>query len=131
MSKHNNKALLDYARSVPEWQTALINEQLAVLNRSAATLEKTNAQIMQGFVDSKLRPDKYFSTDQLSRKDWLTGSLLQCSTALGEALAALELITALSDAHPQDFRHMAEYSCNLRYEHLYKLCIRHGYKEES
>ena len=131
MNADTRKALLTYIQSVPEWQTALINEQLAVLNRSAATLEKTNAQIIQGFVDSKLHPDKYFSIDRLSRRDWLTGNLMQCSTALGEAMAALELITALSDAHPQDFQHMAEYSCNLRYERLYELCVRHGYKEKT
>lgn len=128
MNEPECKALLDFVRNKPEWHSALIYQQLAILNKTAATLSKTSAYLEQGFALSKLRPDRYFQLDPMTRREALTGALLESATALGEALSALEVITALSDAHPQDFRHMAEYSCNLRYEHLYELCVRHGYK---
>ena len=131
MNEPERKALLDFVRNKPEWHSALIYQQLGTLNKTAATLSKMSAYLEQGFAESKLRPDRYFQLDRMTRKDALTGALLETATALGEALAALELITVLSDAHPQDFRYMAEYSCDLKYKHLGELCTRHKYKEES
>ena len=37
MLTETQKSLLGYVRSVPEWQSAMIYEQLAVLNTSASS----------------------------------------------------------------------------------------------
>lgn len=131
MAAFDYKSLLEYIRGVPEWQAALLHEQRAVLNRTAAVLNSTNANMEQGFADSKLRPDRYFRPDSITRRDWLTDDLSKAAAALGEALAALEMTSALSDVLPQDLSHMARYSRDLRYTQLYELCLRHGYKEEK
>lgn len=123
------KEVLHYAANIPEWQTALIYEQLAVLNRSASALSQAVAQLEQGFADSVLRPDRYYVADRDFRKDCNTGLFQDTASSLSRALAALELLAALSDSHQQDLRHSVSASCDFYYNDLKKLCLRHGYTE--
>ena len=69
MLTETQKSLLGYVRSVPEWQSAMIYEQLAVLNTSASRLAAATAYLEQGFADGKLRPDRYYVQDRIYRKD--------------------------------------------------------------
>jgi len=131
MFTENQKALLEYVKNVPEWQSALIYEQLASLNRAASALTNTSSYLEHGFANSKLRPDQYYRWDAATRRDWRTGPISSAASALGSALAALELLAALADAYQQDFQHAAEYAHNMHYNELEKLCIRHGYTKED
>ena len=69
MTPEDRKSLLAYIKDVPEWQTALIHEQLAALVKSAAALSDTAGKLEQGFADGVLRPDRYYVSDRSFRKD--------------------------------------------------------------
>jgi len=114
---------------VPEWQRALIYEQLAVQNRTSATLGTVSARVEQGFADSKLRPDRYLLTDRLTRREGMSNAISQAASALGGALAALDRLAVLCDSLPQDLQHDAEFAYEISYARLKELCVRHGYKE--
>ena len=131
MLTENQKSLLAYIKNVPEWQSALIYEQLAVLNKAAADISTGTSTLEQGFADSKLRPNRYYCTDRLFRRDCNTGILDDIASALGRALAALEILSALSDAFQREYLHNVEFSRGIYYDELEKLCIKHGYKKED
>ena len=131
MLTEKQKSLLEYVKDVPEWQAGLIYEQLAFVNKAVAFLANTAARLEQGFADSSLRPDKYHWTDRATRKDWNTGTISNAASAMGSALAALEVLAVLADAYRQDFQHDVEFAHDLRYKELEKLCIKHGYIEEE
>ena len=109
------KALLAYIKDVPEWQRALIYEQLAVQNRTSATLGTVSA--------------RYLLTDRLTRREGMSNMISHAASALGDALAALDRLTVLCDSLPQDLRHDAEFAYEISYARLKELCVRHGYKE--
>lgn len=131
MLTEKQKSLLAYIKNVPEWQSALIYEQLASLNRAASALTNASSYLEHGFANSKLRPDQYYRWDAATRRDWRTGPISNAASAMGDALAALELLAALADAYQQDFQHSVEYSHGMHYDELEKLCIKHGYQEEA
>ena len=103
MNTENQKALLEYIRNIPEWQSALIYEQLASLNKAAADICTGTSTLEQGFADGKLRPDRYYCSDRLFRQDCNTGILESIASALGKALAALEILSTLSDAFQREY----------------------------
>lgn len=115
---------------MPEWQSALIYEQLASLNKAASALTNASSYLEHGFANSKLRPDQYYRWDAATRRDWRTGPISNAASAMGDALAALELLAALADAYQQDFQHAVEYTHGMHYDELEKLCIKHGYQED-
>lgn len=131
MLTEKQKSLLAYIKNVPEWQSALIYEQLASLNRAASALTNASSYLEHGFANSKLRPDQYYRWDAATRRDWRTGPISNAASAMGDALAALELLAALANAYQQDFQHSVEYSHGMHYDELEKLCIKHGYQEEA
>lgn len=131
MLTEKQKSLLAYIKNVPEWQSALIYDQLASLNRAASALADASSCLEHGFANSKLRPDQYYRWDAATRRDWRTGPISNAASAMGDALAALELLAALADAYQQDFQHAVEYTHDMRYNELEKLCIKHGYQEEA
>ncbi len=131
MLTEKQKSLLTYIKNVPEWQSALIYEQLASLNRAASALTNASSYLEHGFANSKLRPDQYYRWDAATRRDWRTGPISNAASAMGDALAALELLAALANAYQQDFQHSVEYSHGMHYDELEKLCIKHGYQEEA
>lgn len=131
MNTDDRKELLEYIKNVPEWQSALIYEQLATLNKTAATLDKTAARVAQGFADSKLRPNKYSLTNKITRRDWYVSAFSQAASSLGTALAAIDMLSVLSDTFHQDFQHNAEYAYHRSYDFLEELCSRHGYQKED
>ena len=98
MNAKNRNALLEHIKNAPEWQSALIYEQLAALNKAAADISTGTSTLEQGFADGKLRPDRYYCSDRVFRRDCNTGVLDSIASALGRALAALEVLSALSDA---------------------------------
>lgn len=98
MNAENKNALLEHIKNVPEWQSALIYEQLAAMNKAAADISTGTSTLEQGFADGKLRPDRYYCSDRVFRRDCNTGVLDSIASALGRALAALEVLSALSDA---------------------------------
>lgn len=130
MLTEKQKSLLAYIKNVPEWQSALIYEQLASLNKAASALTNASSYLEHGFANSKLRPDQYYRWDAATRRDWRTGPISNAASAMGDALAALELLAALADAYQQDFQHSVEYSHGMHYDELEKLCIKHGYQED-
>ena len=131
MNAENQKALLEYVKNVPEWQSALIYEQLASLNRAASALADASSYLEHGFANSKLRPDQYYRWDAATRRDWRTRPISNAASAIGDALAALELLAALADAYQQDFQHATEYAHSMHYNELEKLCVKHGYRKED
>ena len=131
MLTEKQKSLLAYIKNVPEWQSALIYEQLASLNRAASALTNASSYLEHGFANSKLRPDQYYRWDAATRRDWRTGPISNAASAMGDALAALELLAALANAYQQDFQHSVEYSHGMHYNELENLCIKHGYQEEA
>ena len=96
MNAENKNALLEHIKNAPEWQSALIYEQLAALNKAAADISTGTSTLEQGFADGKLRPDRYYCSDRVFRRDCNTGVLDSIASALGRALAALEVLSALS-----------------------------------
>ena len=52
MNTENQKALLEYIRNMPEWQSALIYEQLASLNKAAADICTGTSTLEQGFAEN-------------------------------------------------------------------------------
>ena len=131
MLTEKQKSLLAYIKNVPEWQSALIYEQLASLNKAASALTNASSYLEHGFANSKLRPDQYYRWDAATRRDWRTGPISNAASAMGDALAALELLAALADAYQQDFQHAVEYTHDMHYNELEKLCIKHGYQEDN
>ena len=85
----------------------------------------------QGFADGKLRPDRYYCSDRLFRRDCNTGILDNIASALGKALAALEVLSTLSDAFQREYLSSVKFSHDIYYDELEKLCIKHGYAKES
>ena len=131
MLTEKQKSLLAHIKNVPEWQSALIYEQLASLNKAASALADASSYLEHGFANSKLRPDQYYRWDAATRRDWRTGPISNAASAMGDALAALELLAALADAYQQDFQHAVEYTHDMHYNELEKLCIKHGYQEDN
>lgn len=131
MNAENQKALLEYIKNVPEWQSALIYEQLATLNDVAADISTGTSTLERGFADSKLRPNRYYCSDRIFRRDCNSSTLDKIASALGRALAALEILSALSDAFQREYLHNVEFSRSIYYDELEKLCIKHGYKKED
>lgn len=131
MLTEKQKSLLVYIKNVPEWQSALIYEQLTSLNKAASALTNASSYLEHGFANSKLRPDQYYRWDAATRRDWRTGPISNAASAMGDALAALELLAALADAYQQDFQHAVEYTHDMHYNELEKLCIKHGYQEDN
>ena len=123
--------LLEHIKNVPEWQSALIYEQLAALNKAAADISTGTSTLEQGFADGKLRPDRYYCSDRVFRRDCNTGVLDSIASALGRALAALEVLSALSDAFQREYLSSVEISQGIYYNELEKLCLRHGYTKED
>ena len=124
-------ALLEHIKNVPEWQSALIYEQLAALNKAAADISTGTSTLEQGFADGKLRPDRYYCSDRVFRRDCNTGVLDSIASALGRALAALEVLSALSDAFQREYLSSVEISQGIYYNELEKLCLKHGYTKED
>ena len=131
MLTENQKSLLAYIKNVPEWQSALIYDQLAELNRTASALSDAAERITHGFASSVLRPDRYLFKDPILQRDFRSGTIDHAVTALGRALAALEILTVLSDAYQGDRQHAVEFSHDLHYSELEKLCVKHGYTTEE
>lgn len=131
MNTENQKVLLEYIRNTPEWQSALIYEQLASLNKAAADISTGTSILEQSFADGKLRPDRYYCSDRLFRRDCNTGILDNIASALGKALAALEVLSTLSDAFQREYLSSVKFSHDIYYNELEKLCIKHGYTKES
>lgn len=131
MLTENQKSLLAYIKNVPEWHSGLIYEQLAALNKAAAALSMAASNLERGFADGVLRPDRYYIADLSYQKDYRTEILSRPVGALGSALAALEILTVLSDAYSSDFQHAVEFSHDLHYSELEKLCVKHGYTTEE
>lgn len=131
MNAKNKNALLEHIKDVPEWQSALIYEQLAALNKAAADISTGTSTLEQGFADGKLRPDRYYCSDRVFRRDCNTGILDSIASALGRALAALEVLSALSDAFQREYLSSVEISQGIYYNELEKLCLRHGYTKED
>ena len=131
MNTENQKALLEYIRNMPEWQSALIYEQLASLNKAAADICTGTSTLEQGFADGRLRPDRYFCSDRFFRRDCNTGILESIASALGKALAALEILSTLSDAFQREYLSSVKFSHDTYYDELEKLRIKHGYTKES
>lgn len=131
MNAEKRKDLLVCIRGIPEWQTALCFEQMAALSQTGAALMNTASNFGQGLADGKLRPDKYNWTDPSTRRDWNTGKVQNAASALGEGLAALEILSMLSDCLPQDLAHSMRFAYDIRYNQLEALCIKHGYIKED
>lgn len=131
MNAKNKNALLEHIKNAPEWQSALIYEQLAALNKAAADISTGTSTLEQGFADGKLRPDRYYCSDRIFRRDCNTGVLNSIASALGRALAALEVLSALSDAFQREYLSSVEISQGIYYNELEKLCLRHGYTKED
>lgn len=131
MLTEKQKSLLAYIKDVPEWQSALIYDQLAELNRTASALSDTVERIEHGFASSVLRPDRYFFKDPDIQRDFRSDTLDRAVSSLGTALAALEILTVLSDAYQSDRQHAVEYAHDMHYNELEKLCIKHGYQEDN
>lgn len=129
--RKNKNALLEHIKNAPEWQSALIYEQLAALNKAAADISTGTSTLEQGFADGKLRPDRYYCSDRVFRRDCNTGVLDSIASALGRALAALEVLSALSDAFQREYLSSVEISQGIYYNELEKLCLRHGYTKED
>lgn len=53
------------------------------------------------------------------------------ASALGRALAALEVLSALSDAFQREYLSSVEISQGIYYNELEKLCLKHGYTKED
>ena len=51
MNAKNKNALLEHIKNAPEWQSALIYEQLAALNKAAADISTGTSTLEQGFAD--------------------------------------------------------------------------------
>ena len=66
-----------------------------------------------------------------SSADCNTGVLDSIASALGRALAALEVLSALSDAFQREYLSSVEISQGIYYNELEKLCLRHGYTKED
>lgn len=130
MTPEDRKSLLAYIKDVPEWQTALIHEQLAALVKSAAALSDTAGKLEQGFADGVLRPDRYYVSDRSFRKDCNTELFQLGSIKLGRALAALELLSVLADAFPRELGGVVMSTREDAYEELAALCRKHGYTPE-
>ncbi len=130
MDKQKQRALLGYLRAVPEWQSALIYDQLATLNKAASELSQATGALERGFADGVLRPDRFYVTDPDIRKDYRTSVLEHPIFALGKALAALEVLGTLSDTRPVDFPGRLLFFHDQYYDNLAKLCKEHGYMEE-
>lgn len=79
----------------------------------------------------KLRPDRYYCSDRVFRRDCNTGVLDSIASALGRALAALEVLSALSDAFQREYLSSVEISQGIYYNELEKLCLKHGYTKED
>ena len=131
MLTEKQKTLLRYIRDVPEWHSGLIYEQLAALNKAAAELSTAASGLERGFADGILRPDRYYIADPDYRKDCRTEVLGRPAGALGSALAALEILSVLSDARSIDFQHDVQLLHDLHYINLEKLCTKHGYTTEE
>lgn len=131
MNAKNRNALLEHIKNAPEWQSALIYEQLAALNKAAADISTGTSTLELGFADGKLRPDRYYCSDRVFRRDCNTGVLDSIASALGRALAALEVLSALSDAFQREYLSSVEISQGIYYNELEKLCLKHGYTKED
>lgn len=131
MLTEKRKSLLAYIKNVPEWQSALIYDQLASLNRAASALADASSYLEHGFANSKLRPDQYLFKDPGIQRDFRSDTLDRAVSSLGTALAALEILTVLSDAYQGDRQHAVEYTHDMHYNELEKLCIKHGYQEDN
>ena len=130
MLTEKQKSLLQYIKNVPEWHSGLIYEQLAALNKAAA-LSMAASNLERGFADGVLRPDRYYIADPDYQKDCRTEILSRPVGALGSALAALEILSVLSDARSTDFQHDVRFLHDLTYIELEKLCVKHGYTTEE
>ena len=60
-----------------------------------------------------------------------TGILESIASALGKALAALEILSTLSDAFQREYLSSVKFSHDTYYDELEKLRIKHGYTKES
>ncbi len=131
MLTEKQKSLLAYIKNVPEWQSALIYDQLAELNRTASALSGAAERIEHGFASGVLRPDRHLFKDPGIQRDFRSDTLDRAVSSLGTALAALEILTVLSDAYQGDRQHAVEYTHDMHYNELEKLCIKHGYQEDN
>lgn len=131
MLTEKQKSLLAYIKNVPEWQSALIYDQLAELNRTASALSGAAERIEHGFASGVLRPDRYLFKDPGIQRDFRSDTLDRAVSSLGTALAVLEILTVLSDAYQGDRQHAVEYTHDMHYNELEKLCIKHGYQEDN
>lgn len=130
MNTENQKALLEYIRNMPEWQSALTYEQLASLNKAAADISTGTSTLEQGFADGKLRPDRYYCSDRLFRRDCNTGILDNIASALGKALAALEVLSTpvrrISEGIPFQCQIFARHLLRRAGKALYQTRLRKG-----
>jgi len=131
MLTEKQKSLLAYIKNVPEWQSALIYDQLAALNSSAARISTGTSTLERGFANGVLRPDTYYASDRIFRRDCNTGILDDIASALGMALAAAEVLSALSDAFQREYLASVEFSHSVYYDNLEKLCTKRGYAKED
>ena len=131
MNAKSQKDLLAHLRGIPEWQTALCFEQLATLSRTGAVIANTAASFGQGVADGKLRPEKRDYTDPATRRDWNSGKVQSAASALGEGLAALEILSVLTDCLPGDLAHSMKFAHDICYNQLEALCIKHGHARED
>ena len=130
MTPEDRKSLLAYIKDVPEWQTALIWAQVAALNKGAAELSGTAHTLEKGFADGVLRPERFQFVDRSTRKDWNTELFSNTALFLGSSLAALELLSVLADAFPQELSDTVMRGRDSYYQELAALCRKHGYTSE-
>ena len=131
MDLKDRKSLLAYIKEVPEWQTALIWEQVAAIDKCAADLLCATGALARGFADSVLRPGRYANVDRFTRRDWNADLFQRAAITIGRALAALELLSVLADAFPRELDGVVMSSRDDYYKELSALCRKHGYTPEE
>lgn len=130
-NESERSALLKYAKNIPEYRTALLDLALGDLSDAAKKISWAVSDIASDFADSVIDPKHFHRIDRMTRRDWRSESISRAASACGCALAALDLLAALSDAHQQNFWHCAEHSYQMHYNKLKEICYLHGYREEE
>lgn len=128
--KEERKELLRFIQwRKPELEAAFRYDQLATISRTGSGLSNLVAEITGGKAASQLKPELYLCVDNLTRKDHYTQLISKSASDLGRALAALDILAAVSGSYQQDFYHAMESAYNTSYNQLKELCYQHGYRE--
>lgn len=130
-NESERSALLKYAKNIPEYRTALLYLMLGDLSDAAKKISWAVSDIASDFADSVIDPKHFHRIDRMTRLDWRSESISRAASACGCALAAFDLLAALSDTYQQNFWHCAEHSYQMRCNKLKEICYLHGYREED